>query len=50
MGLNTAFNVTENEVFGEHFVTVKKDLWYFDGTELFDGSRLYDAEKREESL
>lgn len=50
IGLNTDFDVTENEEFGECFVTVKKDLWYFEGAELFDGSRLFNAEKREESL
>ncbi|MEH2960063.1 putative phage tail protein [Candidatus Merdisoma sp. JLR.KK006] len=50
MALDTTFEVIENSEFGENFVIIKKDLWYLDGTELLDGSRLLDAEIRKESL
>lgn len=31
-------------------VVIKKDLWHLDGLELLDGSRILDAEEREEEL
>lgn len=42
--------VLESETVKSESVTVRKDLWYLDGMMLLDGSRILDAEIREESL
>lgn len=40
----------EQEVFEDYQVTIRKDLWFVDGMEVLDGTRLLDAEIRRESL
>lgn len=42
--------IPESETAKSESVTVRKDLWHLDGMILLDGSRILDAEIREESL
>ena len=46
----TVIRISERETAESESVTVKKDLWYLDGSVMLDGSRIPDAEIREESL
>ena len=51
MGMQVGSVEVENEEqIGECFSIVEKDLWYLDDTGRLDGSRLLDAERREERL
>lgn len=45
-----SFKVWENTKVEEGFVTIKKNLWTLDGTDLLNGSRFLNAERREECL
>ncbi|MCI8429942.1 MAG: hypothetical protein HFI16_06755 [Lachnospiraceae bacterium] len=46
----TVMRISGRETAESESVTVKKDLWYLDGSVILDGSRIPDAEIREENL
>ncbi len=50
VALQTGFRVQERETIRSSSVTVKKDLWYLDGEEALDNTRLLDADIMEEEL